>query len=282
MRLFHNTLLRALPPEILTRLDLHPVELELNHQIEWPGSPIERLTFVERGMASLTVSFGDGSQVEAGMFGFESVIGISALMGTKESLNRVYMQIGGNGYTCSIKNARAEFERGAEFQRLALGYVQAQLVQAIQSAGCNAKHNLEQRLARWLLICRDRADNDTFRMSHEYLADMVGASRPTISVIAAIFKEKRLLEYTRGVIHVLNVKALEESACECYLVIKHHLDNYAAYDSGILLPRPPALTSLSGSSPQAATATRLVRRSAADQDNLTKSTERRGSTNPSS
>ena len=238
MRTFHNTLLKALPPEILGRLDLHPVEFELNHEIEWPGSPIERLTFVEMGMASLTVTFDDGSQVEAGMFGFESVIGISALMGTKTSLNRVYTQIAGNGYTCPIANARAEFNRGGEFQRLALGYVQAQLVQAIQSAGCNAKHSVEQRLARWLLICRDRAGSDTFRMSQEYLADMVGVSRPTVSVIAGVLKEKGILEYTRGVIHILEGKALEQTSCECYLVIKHHLDNYAAYDSGVVLAKP--------------------------------------------
>ena len=236
MKTFQNTLLRALSSDIIHRLDLHPVDFELNHEIEWPGCPIERLTFVDHGMASLTVSFNDGSQVEAGMFGFESVIGISALMGTKTSLNRVYTQIAGKGYTSPIANARAEFNRGADFHRLSLAYVQAQLVQAIQSAGCNAKHNVEQRLARWLLICRDRAGNNTFRMSQEYLADMIGVSRPTVSVIAAVLKEKGVLEYTRGVIHILNAQALEATSCECYLVIRHHLDNYAAYDSGVALP----------------------------------------------
>ena len=238
MRTFHNTLLQALTPEILQRLDLHPVEFELNHEIEWPGSAIERLTFVEMGMASLTVTFGDGSQVEAGMFGFESVIGISALMGTKTSLNRVYTQLAGTGYTCPIANARAEFSRGAEFQRLALAYVQAQLVHAIQSAGCNAKHSVEQRLARWLLTCRDRAGSNTFRMSQEFLADMVGVSRPTVSLIAGVLKEKGSLDYSRGVIHILDSKALEQTSCECYLVIKHHLDNYASFDSGIMLAQP--------------------------------------------
>ena len=232
MREYHNTLLQALSSDTLRRLDLHPVEFELNHEIEWPGSPIEKLTFVEMGMASLTVSFNDGSQVEAGMFGFESVIGISALMGTRTSLNRVYTQIAGSGYTSRIANARAEFHRGADFQRLALAYVQAQLVQTIQSAGCNAKHSVEQRLARWLLICRDRAASDTFRMSQEFLADMVGTSRPTVSVIAGMLKEKGVLEYTRGMIHILDADALEKTSCECYLVIRHHLDNYAAYDSG--------------------------------------------------
>lgn len=233
MRKFNNTLLQALSPEVIARLDLHPIEFKLNHEIEWPGCPIKVLSFVEQGMASLTVSFNDGSQVEAGMFGYESVIGISALMGTKQSLNRVYTQIAGSGFTCPIENARAEFARGGEFQTLALRYVQAQLVQVIQSAGCNAKHSLEQRLARWLLICRDRAGSETFLMSHEFLANMVGASRPTISIIAADFKEKGVIEYTRGVIHVRNLEALERTACECYLVIKNYIDNYASFDSGV-------------------------------------------------
>ncbi len=231
MRTFNNNLLHALSPESIARLDLHPIEFELNHEIEWPGTPITRLSFVEKGMASLTVTFDDGSQVEAGMFGFESVIGISALMGTKLSLNRVYTQIAGHGFTCPIENGRAEFKRGGNFHMLTLRYVQAQLVQAIQSAGCNAKHTMEQRLARWLLICRDRAQSDTFRMSQEYLSDMVGASRPTVSVIAATMKEKNLIQYTRGIMHVLDAVALEKTACECYKVIKQHLDSFASFDS---------------------------------------------------
>src|ERR1700721_1424248 len=109
-------------------------------------------------------------------------------------------------------------------------YLQAQLVQAMQSAGCNAKHELEQRLARWLLICADRAHSDTFKMSHEYLAEMLGASRPTVSTTAGLLKEAMLIEYNRGSIHILDVPGLEKKACECYHIIKDHLDNYAEVD----------------------------------------------------
>lgn len=110
---------------------------------------------------------------------------------------------------------------------------QAQLVRAIQSAGCNAKHELEQRLARWLLICADRAHSDTFKMSQEYLAEMLGASRPTVSTTAGLLKEAKLIEYTRGWIHILDVPGLEKKVCECYHIIKDHLDNYAEFESGI-------------------------------------------------
>ena len=157
MSKFKNTLLQHLDNDIIERLALKPVTFEVRHEIEYPGRPIEHLFFVEEGMASMTATFKDGSQVEVGMFGYASVIGVSALMGTKLSLYRVYTQIEGCGFSCEVETAREEFRRGDAFQALMLRYVQAQLVQAAQSAACNAKHNMEQRLARWLLLCSDRA-----------------------------------------------------------------------------------------------------------------------------
>src|ERR1039458_4607143 len=159
---FRNALLNALNADVVARLQLRPVKFELGHELEFPGSLIEYLYFLEAGMASMTTTFKNGSQVEVGMFGYESAIGVSALMGTKRSLNRVYTQIAGHGYACSVETARQEFDRGGDFQHLAVRCVQTQLVQAIQSAGCHAKHNVEQRLARWLLICADRAHSNHF------------------------------------------------------------------------------------------------------------------------
>jgi CRP-like cAMP-binding protein len=228
---FKNSVLRSLDSDIIDRLGLQPVKFELMHEIEYPGSPIERLYFVEEGMASMTTTFKDGSQVEVGMFGYESVIGVSALMGTKKSLNRVYTQIAGHGYSCTVESARKEYSLGGEFQTLALRYVQAQLVQAIQSAGCNAKHNFEQRLARWLLICADRAHSTRFKMSHEFLADMLGGTRPTVSTAAEVLKQKGLIEYSRGEIRIIDVPGLRNTSCECYEVIKNHLDNFTEFDA---------------------------------------------------
>src|ERR1017187_2488620 len=145
---FNNVLLNALGAEVIARLHLRPVTFELEHEFEFPGNAIDFLYFLEDGMASMTTTFKNGSQVEVGMFGYKSVIGVSALMGSKRSLNRVYPQIAGQGYSCHIEDGRREFRLGGAFQALALRYVQAQLVQAMQSAGCNAKHNFEQRLAR--------------------------------------------------------------------------------------------------------------------------------------
>ena len=228
-----NTLLKALDADILARLHLRPITFELKHEIEYPGSAITHLYFVEEGMASMTTTFKDGSQVEVGMFGYESVIGISALMGTKQALNRVYTQIAGHGYSCTVGDARTEFRLGGNFQSLALLYVQAQLVQAAQSAGCNAKHNFEQRLARWLLICADRAHSESFKMSHDFLADMLGGTRSTVTLAAGLLKDKNLIEYSRSVISILDRKGLEKASCECYSVIKNHLDSFAQFGSSI-------------------------------------------------
>jgi CRP-like cAMP-binding protein len=232
-RSFNNSILKSLDAEAIARLCLRPVTFEVEHELEFPGNAIEHLFFVEEGMASMTTTFRNGSQVEVGMFGYEGVVGVSALMGTKRSLNRVYTQIAGKGYSCAIDVGRKEFQRGEQFQSLALRYVQTQLVQAAQSAGCNAKHDIDKRLARWMLLCADRANSNTFALSQEFIADMLGSTRPTVSTIAAVLKEDGLIEYSRGVIHIMDVRRLEEKACECYRVIKNHLDNYTEFDSGM-------------------------------------------------
>lgn len=230
---FKNVLLRKLDPETIARLHLHPIVFPVNHEIESPGLRIEHVIFVEEGMASMTTTFMDGSQVEVGMFGYESAIGISALMGTRRSLNRVYTQVAGRGYATRLELARREFDLGGRFQRLALSYVQTQLVQAMQSAGCNAKHEVEQRLARWLLLCADRVHGTRYRMSQEFLAHMLGASRSTVSIAASVLKDERLIEYNRGMIEILDLPGLEARSCECYRIIKDYLDNYTEFDDGM-------------------------------------------------
>jgi CRP-like cAMP-binding protein len=232
-RTYKNSLLQTLNEDSIARLGIQPVVFEVGHELEFPGNSIEHLFFVETGMASMTTTFKDGAQVEVGMFGYEGVIGVSALMGTKRSLNRIYTQIAGHGYSCQVEAARGEFALGGLFQSIALRYVQTQLVQAMQSAGCNAKHQVDQRLARWLLICADRAQSNVFKMSHEFLADMLGSSRPTVSLAAEILKSEGFIEYRRGVIRILDAAGLEKKSCECYRIIKDHLDNYTEFDSGI-------------------------------------------------
>ena len=230
---FRNTLLNALGAGAVSRLGLKPIQFELRHEIERQHRPITHLYFLETGMASMTATFRDGSQIEVGTFGYESVIGLPALMGTRESLHRIYTQIAGHGLACTVDSAKKEFALGGRFQALALRYVQAQLVQAGQSIGCNAKHKVEPRLARWMLICSDRSHSDTFRISHDLLAYMVGGTRATVSLSAGVLKRKGLVAYSRGVVRILDRKGLERAACECYSTIKEHLKNLAEFDTPI-------------------------------------------------
>lgn len=221
---FCNRILRSLDPEIIDRLQLKPLRLESGRQIENPGEPIRHLIFIEDGIGSMTTTFGDGFQVEVGMHGIESVMGASALIGTRRSLNKVYMQMAGHGFSCSMDLAIQEFSRFGRFHDLVLRSVQAQLIQASQSAGCNARHSIAQRLARWLLLCGDRSASPI--LTHEYLADMLGSNRSTVSVAAETLQSEGLIQYTRGKVTIIDRPGLERRSCECYRVVKDHLANY--------------------------------------------------------
>lgn len=229
---FKNTLLQHLDPATITRLHLRPVQLNLRQDLETPGQPVSHIYFLEEGIASMTTTFEDGKQVEVGMFGYEAAIGISTLMGTRHSLNRIFMQLPGFGYASPAAAAQEEFNRHERFMLLSLRYVQAQLTRSAQNAACNAIHTVDQRLARWLLICCDRAGLEKLEMSQEFVSEMLGATRSTVSIAAAHLKEKGLIDYRRGTLSVLDVQSLETEACECYRVVRNHLENYAEFDTG--------------------------------------------------
>lgn len=232
---YRNTLLKHFDAEVIGRLGLRKVCLEQGHEMEYPGSSIDNLFFIEEGVGSMTVTLRDGSQVETGMFGFESVVGVSALMGVRRSLNRVYMQVAGWGYASAMERACKEFDRGDQFHQLTLRYVQMQLTQSAQTAACNVKHDVEQRLARWLLTCADRANSLDFEISQEFLANMLGSARPSVSIAAGHLKQQSLIDYSRGVMHIKDMAGLEARACECYLVVRDHLHNLLEFDTGFVV-----------------------------------------------
>ena len=227
---YRNRILNALDTETIARLQLRPIKLPVGRDIENPGETIDNLFFIEDGIGSMTTTFKDGFQVEVGLYGYESVMGSSALIGTHRSLNKVYMQMGGYGYASRTDHAKAEFARFGHFHNVVLHYVQTLLVQACQSAGCNAHHNIIQRLARWLLLCGDRSESLVLALTHEYLADMLGSNRSTVSVAAEHLQDECLIQYARGKVVILDRPGLELRACECYCVIQNHLNNYLSVD----------------------------------------------------
>ena len=232
---FKNTVLKHLETDCIHRLQLRLVALPLQHELEGPGNTIKNVFFIEGGIGSMTTMFESGTQVETSMFGYESVIGISALMGVKHSLNRIFMQLSGHGYASPIQAARQEFKRGGTFQHLALRYVQMQLTLSTQNAACNATHTYEQRLARWLLICCDRAQATDLEMGQEFISEMIGSTRSTVSIAAGRLKAKGLIDYRRGSIQVLDKKGLEKETCECYRVVRTHLESFASFASGLAI-----------------------------------------------
>jgi CRP-like cAMP-binding protein len=227
---FKNKILQLLEPDAIQRLQLKPVKLPSGLEIENPGQPIRHLIFIEDGIGSMTTTFRDGFQVEVGMFGAESVMGASALVGTRLSLNKVYMQMAGHGFSCAFASAAAEYSRFGKFHDLVLRYLQAELVQTCQSAGCNAHHEIPQRLSRWLLLCADRSESPTLHLTQEYLADMLGTVRTSVSLAAEGLQREGLIQYNRGKILISNRPGLEKRACECYRVVRDHLDNYLAVE----------------------------------------------------
>jgi CRP-like cAMP-binding protein len=182
--------LRALDRETIARFALVPIKFEVEHEIESPGDAINHLYFVEEGMASITTTFSKWSSGGGWHVSLRVHHRRISSYGTKQSLNWVYLHIAGSGYSCSLGAGRREFKWDGVFQLLALRYVQTQLPQAMQSAGCNAQHEVDQRLARWLLICSDRARTTTLQILHDYLVQMLGNSRPTVFQAAAFLKAR--------------------------------------------------------------------------------------------
>jgi CRP-like cAMP-binding protein len=226
---FGNLILRSLSRDSIQRLDVKPVALELGHVLEHPGRRIEQILFIEEGIGSMTTSFSDGSQVESGMFGVESLIGSPALMGMQESANRITVQVSGRGFATTVEAAEREFRRYEELHDLATRFVLSQSLQSSQTAGCNARHNVQQRLARWLLQCRDRVRSEMIDLTQEFMAAMLGVERPAVSLVASKLQDRGLIQYTRGRLRITDRQGLERAACECYEVMRHELEELKVF-----------------------------------------------------
>lgn len=226
---FRNMILEHLDQDAIERLRLRPMELEQGRILESPGGRIDNIVFIEEGIGSMTTTFTDGSQVEAGMFGFDSAIGAAALMGIRQSRNHIAVQVPGHGWAAPKDAAEREFRRMDCFHDMVLRYMQSQILQATQSCGCNARHNVQQRLSRWLLLCQDRTDEDVLQLTQDFLAAMLGVERPAVTTVAGKLQQRGLIEYSRGRVRVTDRQGLESVACECYEVSRRELQAFREY-----------------------------------------------------
>lgn len=218
---YKNQILASLPGHEMARLAPHlsPIILEHNHPLLDDGQMVTSAYFLEDGVASIVMTTEDGKTVEAGIVGRCGMVGIPVLLGTQSMPGRTFIQIPGSGFRISAEIVSCEFERLGAFRRRLLRYLQAQLVQTSQTAACNRVHDIEQRLARWLLLCRDRMDSDDLCLTQEFVGQMLGAPRTTVTLVVGLLQRAGLIDSSRGHILILNRKGLEDVSCECYRVI---------------------------------------------------------------
>jgi CRP-like cAMP-binding protein len=218
-----NIILLSLPDREyhVLRAHLEPTKLPQYQILHQPGEKIDFTYFLNDGMASIVALSRDGRSVEVGVVGKEGMVGMPLTVGLLRGTFRVIMQMSGSGLRMrsevfqdvlvSTPTLRAELSRFALMHGL----------QVAQLAACNRLHEIEQRLARWLLMCQDRFDSPLLPLTHEFLAQMLGTGRPSVSLAAASLENARLIENLRGTVKILNRKSLEDAACECYGVIQH-------------------------------------------------------------
>jgi CRP-like cAMP-binding protein len=216
---YKNRVLASLPKQEIDRLRRHlsPVDLKLRQQlIDGRGT---HAYFVEEGLASVVLSMRDGTTVEVGVVGREGVVGLPVLLGADSMPGETFIQVEGFGFRIDAKFLRKEFERSGKLRNHLQKYLLANLVQSAQYAACNRVHPIAERLARWLLTCHDRIQSDRMPLTHEFLGQMLGAPRTTVTLAAGTLHEAGLIDYSRGHVTIKNRTRLENAACECYEVV---------------------------------------------------------------
>jgi CRP-like cAMP-binding protein len=221
-----NQLLRLLPPEVLARLSPHmrPISLKIREGLLAPDTTIEAVYFVESGWVSLVASLEDGAQAEVGLTGREGMVGLPLILGIDTPFVEAFVQADGSALSMEAGAFRNAMQEEPDLRNLLFRYFEAMHSQTTQTAACNGRHDLEQRLARWLLMAHERADGDEFQITQDFLAVMLCVYRPSVSVAARTLQRAGMIRYGRGRMTVLDRGALEETACDCYHIVKRRFD----------------------------------------------------------
>jgi CRP-like cAMP-binding protein len=209
-----NRLLAALSPGDLALLHPHleSVALEVRHPIEDRNKPIQHIYFMEEGIASVVAVADDSKEIEVGLIGREGMSGIVVVMGNHRSPHKVYVQVRGRALRVGVAEFRTALDASATLKALLLRFAQAFMIQTAHTAIANGRANVEERLARWVLMARDRLDGDELPLTHEFLALMLGVRRAGVTVALNALEERALLRADRGRILMLNRKGLEKIA----------------------------------------------------------------------
>jgi CRP-like cAMP-binding protein len=220
-----NRILAALPADSLDRMAEHlePVELGMKMRVYEPHGPIEHVYFPLSGVISL-LSIADDAGIEIATVGNEGMAGVGAFLGKPVMPWRAIVQIPGQALRIPVAQFQRELDRDGALRAMLGHYTQAMLIHVAQSAACNRLHPVDERCARWLLTSHDRVDSDTFPVTQEFLSQMLGVRRASVTVAAGILQRAGTIRYARGKVRILDRKALEAASCECYHITRREYE----------------------------------------------------------
>ena len=221
-----NRILAALPKAAYQRLmtQMERVLLENGQLVYEANKPIKFVYFPLTGVFSLVTFMEDGEGVEVATIGNEGMVGLPLFLGVDRTSGKAFTQVPGDSLRMTAAAFKHEIRRRGSLTQTLQLYTQALLVQISQGMACNGLHSIRQRCARWLLLTQDRVAAETFPLSQEFLALMLGVRRGGVNKVATELKQAGLIQYSRGMIRILKRKELEETSCECYRVIKKEFD----------------------------------------------------------
>lgn len=219
---FHtNRLLAALPANEYERMlpSLESISLKIRDNLYQPDETIEYVYFPLTGMASILVMMSDGTMIEAGVVGYEGMVGLPVFMGAEKTPTRSFYQVAGEAVRMSVEAFRAEIRLNGKLTEILQRYTLAYFGMLAQNGACNSQHAVGQRCARWLLLTLDRIGGTEFELTQEFLSQMLGVRRAGVSGVMGALQEAGAIQYSRGIITILDRAKLEHDACECYRVI---------------------------------------------------------------
>ncbi len=217
-----NSLLAALPRKEYQRLltSLEPVTLTFGEVLYEPGKPIRHVYFPTDSLVSLLTPVEGHMALEIGLVGREGMLGIPVALGINDSPVRALVQGTGTALRMTFARFRSEYGKCGPLHRELNRYIHERIIQITQTAACNRFHPVEARLARWLLMTRDRMGTNHFRHTHELLGNMLGVLRVAVTNAAGALQRRKLISYSRGEINILDGKGLEAASCRCYQIVK--------------------------------------------------------------
>ncbi|NQE60430.1 Crp/Fnr family transcriptional regulator [Caulobacter sp. RHG1] len=217
-----NRLLSALPTEDRGLLAPHltPVDLEKGRLLYDPGDLVDQVYFPDNCVISMMTLMENGAAIESAIIGREGALGLMAAVAPRQSLCRAIVQAPGPALRIAAGPLHEVWTRSPALRDLIDRHGEALFGHAIQSVACNALHAVEARFSRWLLSCHDRIDSNTVNLTQEFLADMLGVQRTTVTAVAGSMQTKGLIRYRRGVVDILDRAGLEAMTCECYGAVR--------------------------------------------------------------